>query len=110
MIGAIQWYQFYAGTPSSLGAWCAPKIPPPSKKNLCFFSFSLRFRTPGTFLKKKKIVVKKNLHFFLISNKVCYLFKKNIFYVKHYVAKKPIGVKGSKIGLTVCPMIGAIQW
>ena len=36
MIRAIQWYQFYAGTPSSLGAWCAPKIPP-LKKKFCFF-------------------------------------------------------------------------
>ena len=43
MIGAIQWYQFYSGTPTSLGAWCAPKIPPPSKK-VFFFSFSLRFK------------------------------------------------------------------
>ena len=43
MIGAIQWYQFYAGTPSSLGAWCAPKIPPPSKFFIFFFVFFFRF-------------------------------------------------------------------
>ena len=31
-------------------------------------------------------------------------------YVQRYVAKKLIGVKGSKISLSVCPMIRAIQW
>ena len=67
MIGAIQWYHFYAGTPSSL-----------------FVRHSL---SSVRFL-------------FCITKILC----------STLCGEKPIGVEGSKIGLSVCPMIGAIQY
>ena len=61
-----------------------PKIPPPRKINVC-----MRFRTPGTFLKKKNLVGKKNFFFFCVLRPQEHFLANFFFSVKNSTLPPP---------------------